>query len=130
VLLDCRVERKIELILENTERTDGPGRLGRVPDVHDDAKDRTVAGRAWHFLRRATGAFGPRAMPCALAQQEREGDDRSHPPMQNHPQFPLPTPPPASWRGSRPSLSPRLDRSPKAPLVGLRQAENLLCDEI
>jgi len=32
-------------------------------------------------------------MPCALPQQQREGDDRSHPPAQSHSQFPLPLSP-------------------------------------
>src|SRR5262249_25557114 len=110
-LLDQGREPKVEVIFPEAARAGGTRGLRRVSDVHDDAKGGMVAGRTWRFLRRTTGAFGPRALPCALPEQQREGDDRSHPPMQSHQTYPNPL-------AARP------------PLIGLWQAQNLLCNEI
>src|SRR5262249_27458081 len=75
-LLDQGREPKVEVIFPEAARAGGTRGLGGVSDVHDNAKGGMVAGRKWRLLRRTTGAFGPRALPCARPRHERSNDGR------------------------------------------------------
>ena len=71
-LLDLLCEGKVEFIFGEATGAFGSRHLERVPDIHDDAKSRAVAGRLARLDRGSGGCLGPRDFRPARSKQRGE----------------------------------------------------------
>ena len=71
-MLDLLCEGKVELIFGEAAGASGARHLERVPDIHDGAKSRAVAGRLTRLYRGGARRLGPRDLRPARPKQRGE----------------------------------------------------------